>query len=107
MKKKQKNVPENKKKEKNVEKESKRKRASIAKAQNGTTGKEELRRHQRQAKKAQKKIENNLLKKFGLHVSEVEDDDEDDAIHDKICELEAELQILKGKAIENAKAKNS
>ena len=68
--------------------------------------KKELRRHQRQAKKAQKKIENNLLKKFGLHVSEVEDDDEDDAIHDKICELEAELQILKGKAIENAKAKN-
>ena len=39
-------------------------------------------------------------------MSEVEDEDEDDAIHDKICELEAKLQILKGKAIEKARAKN-
>ena len=77
----------------------------MLKRKNGTTRKKELRKHQRQAKKAQKKIENNLLKKFGLHVSEVEDEEEDDAIHDQISELEAELQMLKDKAVEKAKAK--
>ena len=68
--------------------------------------KKELTKIQKQAAKAKKKIEKNMMQKFGLRVDEVKDKDGDDeAIHDKIAELEAELTQLKAKAIDDARVK--
>ena len=93
------------KKRKERERIRKEKERLILKRKMEQQEKKELRKHQKQAKKAQKKIEHNLLKKFNLHVDEVEDDD-DDAIHDKINELELELENLKAKAVEKAREKH-
>jgi hypothetical protein len=68
--------------------------------------KKELTKIQKQAAKAKKKIEKNMMQKFGLRVDEVKDkNDDDEAIHDKIAELEAELTQLKAKAIDDARVK--